>query len=96
MLSLCRAGGRRDPSGRNIAFLSLLHHERDIVDDPEPLVILIREVVEVRCGSSTLGLGLTGALLLLQIPGMSTSPPRKAHDDEKCPLGSTGKDVGPG
>lgn len=65
----------------DIAPLGLLHYERDIADDLQPLGIVIREVVKVRHESSSFSVDPTGLLLHFQVPRVCTTPPRKAYED---------------
>ena len=85
----------RHPSGRDIAVLSPLHYERDIVDGLQPLDIVIRKVVEVGRSSSSLGLDPTGILFLLQVTCVCAVPPREAHDEQERSLRPARKDIGP-
>jgi hypothetical protein len=87
-------GRTRRPSGRDVTTLSLLQDKRDIVDDVQPLGIVIRKVLEARRDSSCLSLDPTCALLL-QVSCVRPIPPCEAHNDQKYTLGTTGEDIRP-
>ena len=87
--------GAWHPSGRDVAVLGLVHHESNVVDNIQPLGIVVGKVVEVRRTSSRLSLDPTSILHLFQVLSMRTIPPREAHNDQEDPLGPAREDVGP-
>ena len=86
MLPLRLTTGARNASGGDIALLSFLHNECDIIHDFQPLRIMIRNNIH------SVPIGRTA---LLPVPHVGTTPPGETQNDQENPLRTTGKDVGP-
>lgn len=85
--------GSRHPSSWGVTEFSLFQDKREILDNLQPLDIVVRSDAEIG-GSGSRPFEPAG-VLLLRIPCMCTIPPRQAHDNQERPFGSTGEDVGP-
>ena len=83
------------PSSRHIAVSSLPHNKRDIVDNVQPISVVIRKAIKVCSGPSCFSLGLTRLPLLLQVPLVSPVPPCKTYNHQERALGSAREDVRP-
>lgn len=93
-LSLRPMTGTGCPSAWNLAVLGPSHNERDVVNDLQPLGVVVGGVVEVSSGRSGFGVGRT-CLPLLQVPSVCTTPPSEAQDQYKSALGTAGEDIRP-